>query len=59
MAGTKPGHDEKDAAAGAASARMRVRKRMITSLFGQNVFGRSVTGEHQHDSHGDDAERGQ
>ena len=59
MAGTKPGHDEKDAAAGAASARMRVRKRMITSLLCQGAFGRSVTGEHQHDSHGDDAEPGQ
>ena len=33
--------------------------RMIASLFGQNAFGRSVAGEHKHDSHGDDAERGQ
>jgi hypothetical protein len=35
------------------------RKRMITSLFGQSAFGRSVMAEHQHESHGHDAERGQ
>jgi hypothetical protein len=38
---------------------MRGRDLMMTALLGQSALGRSVMAKHQHDSHGDDAERRQ